>query len=140
MLYFILYGAFSSPIQPIYRPSLRTRLNALFAWLFCLLFIGLPGGFYIIQTVRLAQENGPALTLLTGVACFLAPLGLALLLLLIQLTVAVFSLFFTAFIKTTPAGLEYRLWPSLHIRCAWSELDRLEKFLFNDLLTSRRTR
>ncbi len=52
---------------------------------------------------------------------------------IIQQIVNTISIFSTK-IKITPRGIEHRIWPYRHIRSRWSEIDRIGKFLFYDVI------
>jgi hypothetical protein len=118
----------------IYRPPLWRRVIALLSWVFFLLFAGAPLWIFTAQVIQLALKQPEARPIVSGAMCLLAPMGLILLWLLFHLTMIVFSFFFTTALKITPTGLEYRAWPYIHVRCTWSDLDRVAKFLFSDLL------
>ncbi len=123
----------ASPVH-IYRPPLWRRLSALAAWFIFLLFVGLPIGLFSKELISLAFEESNARPIIAGALCVVGPLALVLILAQIQLTAGVYSLFFANTLKITTSGLEYRFWPYVHVRCAWSDLDRVAKFLFTDQL------
>ncbi len=124
-----------APIIHIYRPTLRRRIGSLVALVFCGVFFGLPLSTFLYLAIKPLVNDPQVGLIVAGGLCFLAPLGLLLLLLLVQLVLSVLAMFFGNYLKLTPVGLEYRSWPYRHVRCSWTELKRVGKYyLFYDAI------
>ncbi|KAA3659947.1 MAG: hypothetical protein DWQ04_20805 [Chloroflexi bacterium] len=69
-----------------------------------------------------------------GFLCVLAPVIILMSLLLVQQLVNFISQFFS-YVKVSPDGLEQKFWPYKHIRCKWSDVDKIGKWwLVNDVV------
>jgi hypothetical protein len=122
-------------ISHTYRPTLGRRIGSLLLLLFCAIFFGFPLLLLLYPVTRLMVDEPQARLVGLGGLCFLAPLGLLLLFLLVQLVLSFLGMLFANYLKLTPTGLEYRLWPYRHFRCSWTETERIGKYsLFYDAL------
>jgi hypothetical protein len=59
----------------------------------------------------------------------LVPLGIVVVVSLIQQTINLIILLFFSYIKISPSGIEQKNGYYKHIRCNWSDVDRLGKYL-----------
>jgi uncharacterized Tic20 family protein len=116
-----------------YKLKGRVLLLNLFSLIFIGLIIGIPL-FLMFEMVAASYKSEtnyavPQYVLL----CVFSPIIVLTGILIIQQIFNTISLFFSD-IKITPEGIEYRNWPYRHIRSRWSEVDRLGKFLFYDVV------
>jgi uncharacterized Tic20 family protein len=67
-------------------------------------------------------------------ACLLSPIIILLIFNLVQMTIGVIMSFF-GYLKISPDGMEQKNSPFRHVRCNWSDVDKLGKFfLFTDVI------
>ena len=119
----------------VYRPTLGRRMGSLAVLGLCVACVGLPLVLMLYPAIKLLVDEPQARPIVAGGLCFLAPLGVIFLLLIVQLAVGVLAQFFGHTLKVTPGGLEHRSWPYRQIRCSWTEVERIAKyFLFYDAI------
>ncbi len=117
-----------------YRPAPWRRAVGCAGLLFLSLFLGLPMLCFLSLAIRALLQDPGLQAAISGGLCFIGPLALLVLLVLAQYGLGVLTDFTGNDIEISPTGLEYRVWPYLHIRCSWQELERIGKTLFTDAI------
>jgi uncharacterized Tic20 family protein len=113
----------------IYKPKRWTLALNIFSLGFMGIVFGVPLILLIILLVSFIQAES-----MIYFACFLSPIIILLIFVLIQTSISVIASFFYS-IEITPEGIEQKHSPYMHIRCTWSDVDKLGKlFLFNDVI------
>ena len=119
----------------LYRPTAGTTLLNIAGSALVALLFALPLLFTLsfVQAVQRAPaELGPLRYFLL---CLTIPMIFLMAVVIIEQVVNAFAPFFS-YVKVSPAGLEHRQWPSKHIRCEWSQVERIGKrWLFWEALT-----
>jgi len=118
----------------LYRPAPWRRAVGCAGLLFLSLFLGLPMLCFLSLATRALLQDPGMQAAITGGLCFIGPPALLVLLVLARYGLGVLTDFTGNYIEISPAGLEYRVWPYLHIRCGWQELERVGKYLFTDVI------
>jgi uncharacterized Tic20 family protein len=118
----------------IYKPKTWTVAQNIFSVFFIWIVMGIPLAGFVLLIISLIRAESEFISVATAFACLLTPLiflmGLNLVLAPIR---AISSLF--SYIKITPEGIEQKYALSKHIRCKWSEIDKLGKlFLLTDVI------
>ena len=111
----------------------RLALNV-FSLIFLAILLGCPLTLLIMTLVSSIQSKANFGNFIYFFACLFAPIIVLLGFALIQSLISVVASFFS-FIKISPNGLEQKHLLDKHIRCTWSDVDRLGKyFLFYDVI------
>lgn len=118
----------------IYKPKRETLALHIFSFFFFLIVMGIPLIAFTLMLVSVFRAGKGFDTFAIGFGCILTPLIILLVLNLLQMTIN-FIMSFFSYIKITPDGIEQKNSPYKHIRCNWSDVDKLGKFfLFYDAL------
>lgn len=118
----------------VYKPKLWVLLANLGTLFFFGIVIGLPFLLLLTISISMFQSGSDSGIIGAGFLCVLAPVIILMSLLLVQQLVNFISQFFS-YVKVSPDGLEQKFWPYKHIRCNWSDVDKIGKWwLFNDVV------
>lgn len=118
----------------IYKPKRGTLALNLFSLVFMGIVLGIPFIMLVMMLVSLIRAESKPDTFMTVMACFITPIVILLGFNLLQMTFGVVASFFS-YLKITPDGIEQKHSPYKHIRCNWSDVDKLGKFfLFTDVI------
>jgi len=127
----------SEPIKDFvhtYRIEWWRILAGIFSLAFMIVILGFPLVALIAISGQMFSSNSIPGSVGIGGLCFIIPIGALLGLLIILYVIAFIGSVF-AYIKTTPSGIEQKQWPYKHIRCNWSDVDRIGKYrLFYDAI------
>lgn len=122
-----------SDIQ-IYKPKRGILVLNILSLVFFLMIMGIPFIEFVLLIISLFRTGERLSTFFTVFGCFLTPLIILIAFNIIQITISVVMSFFS-YIKISPDGIEQKNSPYKHIRCSWSEVDKLGKlFLFTDVI------
>lgn len=122
------------PNSHIYKPKRWTLALNIFSMLFIWIMMGTPLVALAFMATSLIRTQSEFISLATAFGCLLTPL---ILLMGSNIILATFStiLSFFSHIKISPDGIEQKYAISKHIRCNWSDVDKLGKFfLFTDVI------
>ena len=98
------------------------------------IIFGIPLIAFILMGVSFVQADSKLDTYAIFFACLLTPIIVLLIFNIVQMTIGVIASFFS-YVKISPDGIEQKHSPYKHIRCNWSEVDKLGKFfLFTDVV------
>ena len=96
--------------------------------------MGIPLIAFVLMIVSFFQAQRSFDTFAIVFGCLLTPIIILLVFNLIQITISTVMSFFS-YVKISPDGIEQRNSPYKHIRCNWSDVDKLGKFfLFTDVV------
>jgi uncharacterized Tic20 family protein len=118
----------------IYKPKRGTLALNIFSLFFFLIVMGIPliAFMLIIVSFFRAEKGYDTFAIVFGY--LLTPLIILMAFNIIQVTLNVIMSFFS-YIKISPDGIEQKNSPYKHIRCNWSDVDKLGKFyLFTDVI------
>jgi hypothetical protein len=118
----------------IYKPKRETLALNIFSLFFFMIVMGIPFIAFVLMIISLfrAQKELDIFAIIFG--CFLTPIIVLLIFNIVQVTINVIMSFFS-YIKISPDGIEQKNSPYKHIRCKWSDVDKLGKFfLFTDVI------
>jgi uncharacterized Tic20 family protein len=111
----------------IYRLEWWRVLAGFFSLIFMVIILGSPLFLLITSLSQMSSSDSAAGSVEFSLLCLLVPISaLMSFLIIIYVTSFIGSLF--SYIKTTPSGIEQRQWPYKHIRCNWSDVDRIGKY------------
>lgn len=118
----------------IYKPKRWTLALNVFSLLFMGIIMGIPLIAFVLMIVSFFQAQKGFDPFAIAFGCLLTPIIILLVINLVQITIStVMSFFF--FVKISPDGIEQNNSPFKHIRCSWSDVDKLGKFLlFTDVI------
>jgi len=120
--------------EHIYKPKSWVLLVNLGALAFLGIVFGLPLLLLLIISISIVQSVPDTGIIGIVILCFFAPIIILICLLLFQQLVGFISQFFS-YVKISSVGLEQKFWPYKHIRCNWSDVDRIGKWgLFTDVV------
>lgn len=118
----------------IYKPKRGTLAQNFFALVLMGIVFGIPFTIFVLMLVSLIRAGSNLEPSMTIMACFITPIAILLGFNLLQMTFGVIASFFS-YIKVTPDGIEQKHSPYMHIRCNWSDVDKLGKFFsFTDVI------
>lgn len=118
----------------IYKPKRWNLALNIFSLFFIGIVMGIPLIAFVLMIVSFFRAEKELNTFAIVFGCLLTPLIILLAFNIIQMTINVIMSFFS-YIKISPEGIEQKNSPYKHIRCNWSEVDKLGKFfLFTDVL------
>jgi uncharacterized Tic20 family protein len=118
----------------IYKPKRGTLALNFFSLMFMGIVLGIPFIMLVMMLVSLIKAEAKLDTFMTVMTCFLTPIVILLGFNLLQMAFSVVASFFS-YLKVTPDGIEQKHSPYKHIRCNWSDVDKLGKFfLFTDVV------
>jgi uncharacterized Tic20 family protein len=104
---------------------------------FSLVFIGIVLGIpligFVAMLISLFRAESKLDTVAIIFACFLFPMIILLSFILFRQTINVVLSFFS-YTKISPDGIEQKQLPYKHIRCAWSDVDKLGKLFLTDVI------
>lgn len=124
----------TTPNIHIYRPKGWTLSLNIFSLLFMGIVMGIPLIVFVFMVKSLIEAQSEFISLTMAFGCLLSPIIILLAFNIIQMTVNVIMSFFF-YIKISPDGIEQKNSPYKHIRCNWSNVDKLGKFfLFTDVI------
>ena len=118
----------------VYKPKRWTLALNVFSLFFMGIIMGIPLIAFVLMIVSFfrAEKGFDAFAIVFG--CLLIPIIILLVFNLIQIIINVVMSFF-AYVKISPDGIEQKNSPYKHIRCNWSDVDKLgEFFLFTDVI------
>jgi uncharacterized Tic20 family protein len=118
----------------VYKPKRWTLALNVFLLGFIGIVMGIPLIMFVMMLVSFIRAESKFDTFTTLFACLLSPIIILLGFNIIQMTINVIMSFFS-YIKISPDGIEQKHSPYKHIRCNWSDVDKLGKFfLFTDVI------
>ena len=118
----------------IYKQKRGTLVLNILSLFFMGIIMGIPLIAFVLMIISFLRAEKELNTFATVMSCFLTPLIILLTFNIIQMTISVIMSFF-AYIKISPDGIEQKNSPYKHIRCNWSDVDKLGKFfLFTDVI------
>jgi uncharacterized Tic20 family protein len=117
----------------IYKQKRWLLALNVFSLLFVGIVLGIPLIGFVVMLISLFRAGSKLDTFTTIFACFLSPMIILLSLILFRQTVNVVLSFFS-YTKITPDGIEQKQLPYKHIRCVWSDVDKLGKLVFTDVI------
>jgi uncharacterized Tic20 family protein len=118
-------------IYKLKRGTLALNILSLF---FFMMVMGIPLIAFVLIIISFfrADKGLDMFTMVFG--CLLTPLIILIAFNIIQVTSSVIMSFFS-YVKISPDGIEQKNSPYKHIRCNWSDVDKLGKFpLFTDVI------
>lgn len=118
----------------IYRPKRETIALNIFSLGFVWIVLGVPFIMLVMMLVSSINSASKLDTFMTFLTCMLTPIVILLGFNLIQITInLVLSLF--SYVKVSPDGIEEKYSLYRHIRCNWSDVQKIGKsFLFMEVL------
>lgn len=123
-----------TPNVHIYKPKRWTLALNIFSLLFMGIVMGIPLIVFVFMVNSLIQSQSEFISLTMALGCLLTPIIILLAFNIIQITINVIMSFFS-YIKISPDGIEQKNSPYKHIRCNWSDVDKLGKFfLLTDVI------
>ncbi len=122
-----------SPTVNIYKLKLSLRLLNIGSLIFLGVIIGLPLFLLLTIAISILQSTTDLNPIGIGLLCLLVPIIILMSLFLLRQMGNVILQFFS-YIKVSPEGLEQKFWPYIHIRCHWSDIDKVGKWLITDVL------
>lgn len=124
---------FASNIH-IYKPKRWTLALNIFSLFFIGIVMGIPLIAFVLMIVSFFRAEKELDTFAIVFGCLLTPIIILLAFNITQMTINVIMSFFS-YIKISPDGIEQKNSPYIHLRCNWSDVDKLGKlFLFTDVI------
>jgi uncharacterized Tic20 family protein len=118
----------------VYKPKLWVFLANVGSLFFSGIVIGLPLLLLLTISISVIQSESDISIIEIGFMGLLAPIIILMSLLLVKQLVGFISQFFS-YVKVSSVGLEQKFWPYKHIRCNWSDVDKIGKWwLFYDVV------
>ena len=118
----------------IYKPKRGVLALNVFSLLFVLVVMGIPLIAFVLMIVSFFRAEKGFDTFAIVFGCLLTPLIILMAFNIIQVTIS-FVVSFFSYVKISPDGIEQKNSPYKHIRCNWSDVDKLGKlFLFTDVI------
>jgi uncharacterized Tic20 family protein len=118
----------------IYKPTSWTVALNIFSVFFIWIVMGIPLVGFVLMAISLIRAQSEFISLATAFGCLLTPLIILMVINLILAPIRAISSLFS-YIKISPEGIEQKYVLSKHIRCKWSDMDKLGKlFLFTDVI------
>jgi len=124
----------SSPNIHHYKLKRGTLALNFFSLVFMGIVLGIPFIMLVTMLISFIRTDSKLDTFTIIMSCFIIPIVILLGFILIQMTFNVIMYLFS-YIKVTPDGIEQKQSPYKHIRCNWSDVDKLGKlFLITDVI------
>lgn len=118
----------------IYKPKRWTLALNVFSLFFIGIIMGIPLIAFVLMIISFFRAEKGLDTFAIVFGCLLTPLIILMAFNIIQMTINVAMSFFS-YVKISPDGIEQKNSPYKHIRCNWSDVDKLGKFfLFTDVI------
>ena len=118
----------------IYKPKRGMLALNIFTLFFFLMVMGIPLIAFVLMIVSFFRAEKELDTFAIVFGCLLTPIIILMAFNITQITINVVMSFFS-YIKISPDGIEQKNSPYKHIRCNWSDVDKLGKFfLFTDVI------
>jgi uncharacterized Tic20 family protein len=118
----------------IYRLKSWAHVLNVFSLVFFLFVFGIPMAALVLIMASIFQAENEFIYISAFLGCLMIPLVILLGFNIVQIALSVVMSFFH-YIKISPDGIEQRNSPYRHIRCNWSDVDKLGKFyLFYDAI------
>jgi uncharacterized Tic20 family protein len=118
----------------IYKPKRGTLALNIFSLFFFMIIMGIPLVAFVLMIISFFRAEKGLDTFAIVFGCLLTPLIILMAFNIIQVTINVVMSFFS-YVKISPDGIEQKNSPYKHIRCNWSDVDKLGKFfLFTDVI------
>ena len=118
----------------IYKPKRWTLALNVFSLFFFMIIMGIPLTAFVLMIISFFRAEKGLDTFAIVFGCLLTPLIILMAFNIIQMTINVVMSFFS-YVKISPDGIEQKNSPYKHIRCNWSDVDKLGKFfLFTDVI------
>jgi uncharacterized Tic20 family protein len=112
----------------IYKPKRGLLALNIFSLFFFMIVMGIPLIAFVVMIVSFFRSEKGLDTLAIVFGCLLTPLIILIAIAIIQVTINVIMSFFS-YVKISPDGIEQKNSPYKHIRCTWSEAEKLGKLL-----------
>lgn len=117
-----------------YKLKRGTLALNVFSLFFFLIVMGIPLIAFVLMIVSFFRAEKGLDTFAIVFGCISTPLIILMAFNIIQMTISVIMSFFS-YVKISPDGIEQKNSPYKHIRCNWSDVDKLGKFfLFTDVI------
>jgi uncharacterized Tic20 family protein len=127
-------NTFDTATTHIYKPKRWTLALNVFSLFFMGIIMGIPLIAFVLMIVSFFRAEKGLDTFAIVFGCLLTPLIILMAFNIIQVTINVVMSFFS-YVKISPDGIEQKNSPYKHIRCNWSDVDKLGKFfLFTDVI------
>jgi uncharacterized Tic20 family protein len=118
----------------IYKPKRGTLALNIFSLFFFMIIMGIPLIAFVLMIISFFRAEKGLDTFAIVFGCLLTPLIILMAFNIIQMTINVVMSFFS-YVKISPDGIEQKNSAYKHIRCNWSDVDKLGKFfLFTDVI------
>ena len=118
----------------IYKAKRGLLALNIFSLFLFLMVMGIPLIAFVLMIVSFFRADKGLDTFAILFGCLLTPLIILIAFVIIQVTMNVIMSFFS-YIKISPDGIEQKNSPYKHIRCYWSDVDKLSKvFLFTEVI------
>ena len=118
----------------IYKPKRGILALNIFSLFFFMIVMGIPLIVFVLMIDAFFRAEKGSYTFAIVFGCLLTPLIILMAFNIIQATINVIMSFFS-YVKISPDGIEQKNSPYKHIRCNWSDVDKLGKFfLFTDVI------
>lgn len=118
----------------VYKLKHSTLIYNIFSLVFSAIVFGLPLIMFVLMLVSILQTDTGDNSYKAFFVCIFTPLIVLLTINLILITISSF-LSFSSRIEISPAGIVQKHSPYKHIRCKWSEVEKIGKlYLFTDIL------
>jgi uncharacterized Tic20 family protein len=118
----------------IYKPKRGLLALNIFSLFFFMIVMGIPLIAFVVMIISFFRAEKGLDTLAIVIGCLFTPLIILIAIVIIQVTINVIMSFFS-YVKISPDGIEQKNSPYKHIRCTWSEVDKLGRlFLLTDVI------
>ncbi len=112
-----------------YRLKPWTHVLNVFSLVVFLIVFGIPMAALVLMMASIFRAENEFIYISAFLGCLMIPLVILLGFNIVQIAMGVVMSFFH-YIKISPDGIEQRNSPYRHIRCNWSDVDKLGKFYF----------